>query len=101
MDCRAHSCIRRRDVTEELVTAARKGGVLPGLYFSNIDWFDADMRIDQWNAVASAGKLCNGIACDPKVRHIKSKTCKVRAALRINFAECDPKPGVHQTTSSR
>ena len=87
-----------------------------GLYFSNIDWFDPDMRIDQvrppppslpsppsllaclveiqhdvlgisprlwgdktsshgsvfgpslqWNAVAAAGKLCDGIACDPKL----------------------------------
>jgi hypothetical protein len=25
------------------------------------------MRIDQWNAVTEAGKLCDGIACDPKV----------------------------------
>ena len=25
------------------------------------------MRIDQWNAVAAAGKLCNGIDCDPKL----------------------------------
>ena len=24
------------------------------------------MRIDQWNAVAAAGKLCDGIECDPK-----------------------------------
>ena len=55
-----------RDVAGELIAAARKGGVEPGLYYSHIDWYDADMRIDQWNAVASAGKLCNGIACDPK-----------------------------------
>lgn len=55
-----------RDITGELVAAARKGGIIPGLYFSNIDWFDPDMRIDQWNAVAAAGKLCDGIACDPK-----------------------------------
>ena len=55
-----------RDITGELVAAARKGGIIPGLYFSNIDWFDPDMRIDEWNAVAAAGKLCDGIACDPK-----------------------------------
>ena len=39
---------------------------MSGLYFSNIDWFDPDMRIDQWNAVAAAGKLCDGTDCDPK-----------------------------------
>jgi alpha-L-fucosidase len=38
-----------RDITGELVDAARRGGIIPGLYFSNIDWFDADMRIDQVN----------------------------------------------------
>ena len=56
-----------RDVTGELVAAARKGGIIPGLYFSNIDWFDPDMRIDQWNAVAASGKLCDGQPCDPKL----------------------------------
>ena len=56
-----------RDITGELVTAARKGGIIPGLYFSNIDWFDPDMRIDQWNAVAASGHLCDGMACDPKL----------------------------------
>jgi alpha-L-fucosidase len=55
-----------RDVAGELVTAARKGGVSPGFYFSHIDWFDPDMRIDQWNAVASSGKFCPvGTACNP------------------------------------
>merc|ERR1712194_363163 len=38
-----------RDLTGELIAAARKGGVEPGLYFSHIDWYDPDMRIDQWN----------------------------------------------------
>jgi alpha-L-fucosidase len=39
----------KRDVVKELVDAARKGGVVPGLYFSHPDWYDADFRIDQWN----------------------------------------------------
>eukprot|EP00038_Savillea_parva_P029182 m.69359 g.69359 ORF g.69359 m.69359 type:complete len:549 (-) comp8577_c0_seq1:122-1768(-) len=55
-----------RDVAGELVAAARAGGVRPGFYFSHIDWFDPDMRIDEWNAVASAGKFCpTGSPCDP------------------------------------
>jgi len=39
----------KRDVVKELVDAARKGGIVPGLYFSHPDWYDADFRIDQWN----------------------------------------------------
>lgn len=52
-----------RDVVGELVAAARRGGVVPGLYFSHIDWFDPNMRIDEWNPV---GKFCRGLACDPR-----------------------------------
>jgi len=52
-----------RDITGELIAAARKGGIEPGLYFSHIDWFDADMRIDQWNPLGTG--LCKGQACDP------------------------------------
>jgi alpha-L-fucosidase len=38
-----------RDVTGELVEAARKRGLGIGLYFSHPDWYDADFRFDQWN----------------------------------------------------
>eukprot|EP01062_Namystynia_karyoxenos_P055715 TRINITY_DN46776_c0_g1_i1.p1 TRINITY_DN46776_c0_g1~~TRINITY_DN46776_c0_g1_i1.p1 ORF type:complete len:510 (+),score=147.75 TRINITY_DN46776_c0_g1_i1:92-1531(+) len=44
------------DITGELVAAARRGSIVPGLYFSHIDWYDPAMRIDQWNAV---GKFRN------------------------------------------
>eukprot|EP00039_Didymoeca_costata_P008862 m.117835 g.117835 ORF g.117835 m.117835 type:complete len:495 (+) comp14261_c0_seq8:149-1633(+) len=55
-----------RDVVDELITAARQGGVKPGLYFSHIDWYDPDMRIDQWNAVAT--NFCpKGSGCDPSM----------------------------------
>jgi alpha-L-fucosidase len=38
-----------RDVTGELVEAARERGLGIGLYFSHPDWYDADFRFDQWN----------------------------------------------------
>jgi alpha-L-fucosidase len=38
-----------RDVTKELVAAARERGLTIGLYFSHPDWYDADFRFDQWN----------------------------------------------------
>jgi alpha-L-fucosidase len=38
-----------RDVTGELVAAARERGLRIGLYFSHPDWYDADFRFDQWN----------------------------------------------------
>lgn len=38
-----------RDVTRELVDAGRRAGLGIGLYFSHIDWFDSDFRIDRWN----------------------------------------------------
>jgi alpha-L-fucosidase len=38
-----------RDVTGELVAAARDRGLAIGLYFSHPDWYDADFRFDQWN----------------------------------------------------
>ena len=38
-----------RDVTRELVDAARSRGLRIGLYFSHPDWYDADFRFDQWN----------------------------------------------------
>ena len=50
------------DFTGELVAAARKAGIAPGLYFSHIDWFDPNMRIDQWNPVGT--KQCVGKPCD-------------------------------------
>ncbi len=39
----------RRDVTRELVDAGRRAGLGVGLYYSHIDWFDSDFRVDQWN----------------------------------------------------
>lgn len=38
-----------RDVVRELIDAARERGIAPGLYFSHIDWYDADFRMDEWN----------------------------------------------------
>jgi alpha-L-fucosidase len=39
----------KRDVIKELLDAAHKHGIAADLYFSHIDWFDADFRMDQWN----------------------------------------------------
>ena len=39
----------KRDITKELVKAGRKYNLGIGLYFSHIDWFDSDFRIDEWN----------------------------------------------------
>ncbi|MBI4326826.1 MAG: alpha-L-fucosidase, partial [Chloroflexi bacterium] len=39
----------KRDLLKELTNAARKRGIAYDLYFSHIDWFDADFRFDQWN----------------------------------------------------
>jgi alpha-L-fucosidase len=39
----------KRDVIEELLDAAHRHGIAADLYFSHIDWFDADFRMDQWN----------------------------------------------------
>ncbi len=38
-----------RDLTGELVAAGRQRDLGLGLYFSHIDWFDSDFRIDEWN----------------------------------------------------
>ncbi len=38
-----------RDVVGELISAARARDLGVGLYFSHIDWFDSDFRIDEWN----------------------------------------------------
>lgn len=38
-----------KDIVGELVVACRKRGLGIGLYFSHIDWYDADFRLDQWN----------------------------------------------------
>jgi len=38
-----------RDVLREIIDAANKRAIKPGLYFSHIDWYDADFRMDQWN----------------------------------------------------
>lgn len=39
----------KRDIVKELTDAAHKRGIRVGLYFSHIDWFDADFRMDKWN----------------------------------------------------
>jgi len=39
----------KRDITGELVKVARKAGLGIGLYFSHIDWYDADFRLGQWH----------------------------------------------------
>jgi alpha-L-fucosidase len=39
----------KRDLVKELCDAAHKRGIAIDLYFSHIDWFDADMRFDKWN----------------------------------------------------
>ena len=39
----------KRDIVKELLDAAHKHGIAADLYFSHIDWFDADFRMDQWN----------------------------------------------------
>jgi len=53
VDCDLHYSIKEgpfgRDIVGELVDAGRKRNLGIGLYFSHIDWFDADFRIDQWN----------------------------------------------------
>ena len=52
-----------RDIVDELVRAARAGGVKPGLYFSHIDWFDPAMRIDENNPLGTGA--CVNRPCDP------------------------------------
>lgn len=53
VDCDLHYSITEtpfgRDIVRELVDAARRRDLGIGLYFSNIDWFDSDFRIDKWN----------------------------------------------------
>ena len=39
----------KRDLIKELCDAAHKRGIAIDLYFSHVDWFDADMRFDKWN----------------------------------------------------
>jgi len=39
----------KRDIVRELVDAGRRRDLGIGLYFSHIDWFDSDFRIDEWN----------------------------------------------------
>ena len=39
----------KRDIIRELVDAGREAELGIGLYFSHIDWFDSDFRIDDWN----------------------------------------------------
>jgi alpha-L-fucosidase len=39
----------KRDVIKELTDAAHKRGITVDLYFSHIDWYDADFRFDKWN----------------------------------------------------
>ncbi|MGO8746260.1 MAG: alpha-L-fucosidase [Thermoguttaceae bacterium] len=42
----------RRDVVRELCEAAHRHGIAIDLYFSHIDWYDADFRMDRWNPFA-------------------------------------------------
>ena len=53
VDCDLHYSIMEtpfaRDVTGELIGAARRKGLKIGLYFSHPDWYDADFRFDEWN----------------------------------------------------
>jgi len=44
-----------RDVVGELVAAGRRRGLGIGIYFSHIDWFDSDFRIDEWNYQRDGG----------------------------------------------
>jgi len=39
----------KRDITGELVDAARKRDLKIGLFYSHVDWYDADMRFDETN----------------------------------------------------
>ena len=39
----------KRDILKELADAAHKEGIAVGLYFSHVDWYDADFRMDKWN----------------------------------------------------
>lgn len=39
----------KRDIVRELAEAARKRDLGISLYFSHIDWFDADFRLDEWH----------------------------------------------------
>jgi len=52
-DCDLHYSIMetpfKRDITGELVKEAREAGLGIGLYFSHIDWYDADFRLGQWH----------------------------------------------------
>jgi len=52
IDCDLHYSIMdtpfKRDIVKELIDSARKQNIGIGLYFSHIDWFDSDFRIDQW-----------------------------------------------------
>jgi alpha-L-fucosidase len=52
-ECNLHYSIMEtpfaRDVTGELISAARRKGLKIGLYFSHPDWYDADFRFDEWN----------------------------------------------------
>jgi len=53
IDCDLHYSIMetpfRRDIVRELVDAGRKHDLGIGLYFSHIDWFDCDFRVDEWH----------------------------------------------------
>jgi len=44
----------KRDIVKELCDAAQKRGIAIDLYFSHVDWFDADMRFDKWNPFPDA-----------------------------------------------
>jgi alpha-L-fucosidase len=39
----------KRDIVRELCDAAHRHGIAIDLYFSHIDWYDADFRFDEWH----------------------------------------------------
>jgi alpha-L-fucosidase len=57
-----------RDFVGELISEARKGGILPGLYFSHADWHDPNLRLDSINPVVQGHVKpgCVGAPCDPQ-----------------------------------
>ncbi len=77
----------KRDVLGELVNAARRQGLGIGVYFSHIDWFDSDFRIDTWNYQRDPHYTRNS---DPEgfARLIQRHRCQL-AELCTNYGDLD------------
>lgn len=45
----------KRDIVKELLDAAHRHRIAVDLYFSHVDWFDADFRMDSWNPFRDKG----------------------------------------------